>query len=64
MRDALIKARDHDFDVFNALNILDNSADLLKDLKFGIGDGNLHYYLYNYRVAQDIPQDKVGLILM
>lgn len=63
MQDCLIKARDHKFDVFNALNILDNQ-EMLKELKFGIGDGNLHYYLYNYRVAKEIQADQVGLILM
>ena len=35
------------FDVFNCLNIMAN-AEFLKDLKFGIGDGILNYYMYNY----------------
>lgn len=39
-----------DFDVFNALTLLDNPH-FLEDQRFGAGDGNLHYYLYNYRAA-------------
>jgi len=36
--------------VFNALTLLDNPL-FLEDQRFGAGDGNLHYYLYNYRAA-------------
>lgn len=36
------------FDVFNALTLLDNPL-FLEAQKFGAGDGQLHYYLYNYR---------------
>ena len=36
------------FDVFNALDLMDNK-EFLEKLKFGIGDGNLQYYLYNWR---------------
>jgi glycylpeptide N-tetradecanoyltransferase len=41
------------FDVFNALTLLDNPL-FLVDQKFGPGDGQLHYYLFNYRTA-DLP---------
>ena len=47
MKDALIKAKTLDLDVFNALNILDNSL-FLDELKFSSGDGYLHYYIYNW----------------
>ncbi|CAI6336847.1 unnamed protein product [Periconia digitata] len=50
MKDALILAKKADFDVFNALTLLDNPH-FLEEQKFGAGDGNLHYYLYNYRAA-------------
>ena len=33
-------------------------------LKFGIGDGKLRYYLFNWRVARDIPASKVGLVML
>ena len=36
------------FDVFNALTLLDNPL-FLESQKFGLGDGQLHFYLYNYR---------------
>ena len=38
-----------DFDVFNALNIMENSQ-FLEELKFEMGDGELYYYLYNWRM--------------
>ncbi|ELW62684.1 Glycylpeptide N-tetradecanoyltransferase 2 [Tupaia chinensis] len=46
MNDALIIAKLKGFDVFNALDLMENKTSLEK-LKFGIGDGNLQYYLYN-----------------
>ncbi|ERF68035.1 Glycylpeptide N-tetradecanoyltransferase [Endocarpon pusillum Z07020] len=46
--DALVEAKKAHFDVFNALTLHDNPL-FLEDLKFGAGDGQLHYYLYNYR---------------
>lgn len=55
MNDGLIVAKKQDCDVFNALDVMDNSS-FLEDLKFGIGDGNLHYYLYNYKCPQLKPQ--------
>ncbi|PNS21958.1 hypothetical protein CAC42_556 [Sphaceloma murrayae] len=47
-KDALILAKQAKFDVFNALTLLDNPLFLTKQL-FGAGDGQLHYYLYNYK---------------
>lgn len=43
------------YDVFNALDLMDNKT-FLEDLKFGIGDGNLHYYLFNWKCANLQPQ--------
>ncbi|KAL8778246.1 MAG: hypothetical protein Q9213_007498 [Squamulea squamosa] len=48
MNDALILAKKFNFDVFNALTLLDNPL-FLKEQLFGPGDGQLHYYIYNYR---------------
>ncbi|KOX79589.1 Glycylpeptide N-tetradecanoyltransferase 1, partial [Melipona quadrifasciata] len=61
MTDALISARNLDFDVFNALDLMDNK-EFLEPLKFGIGDGNLQYYLYNWRCPSMAP-GKIGLVL-
>ncbi|PPQ93264.1 hypothetical protein CVT25_015262 [Psilocybe cyanescens] len=46
--DALIIANEAKFDVFNALTLMDNMP-ILQDLKFGLGDGFLNFYLYNWR---------------
>uniref|UniRef100_A0A3P9KQC8 Glycylpeptide N-tetradecanoyltransferase n=1 Tax=Oryzias latipes TaxID=8090 RepID=A0A3P9KQC8_ORYLA len=62
MNDALILAKLKGFDVFNALDLMENKA-FLEKLKFGIGDGNLQYYLYNWKCPSMDP-DKVGSCLL
>ncbi|RKF80099.1 Glycylpeptide N-tetradecanoyltransferase [Golovinomyces cichoracearum] len=47
VNDALIIAKRYNFDVFNAMTLMDNNL-FLEQQKFGAGDGQLHYYLYNY----------------
>lgn len=49
-------------DVFNCLDMMDN-ATMFKEMKFGPGDGLLHYYLYNWKCPQ-MDNSKVGLILV
>ncbi|XP_065838154.1 glycylpeptide N-tetradecanoyltransferase 2-like [Oscarella lobularis] len=61
IQDALIIAKNAEFDVFNALNVMENKT-FLEKLKFGIGDGNLHYYLYNWR-CPSMDANKVALVL-
>lgn len=63
------------FDVFNALTLQDNPL-FLEQLKFGAGDGQLHFYLYNYRTApvpggvneKNLPDEKnmggVGIVML
>ncbi|XP_044462098.1 glycylpeptide N-tetradecanoyltransferase 1 [Mangifera indica] len=63
MNDALIVARQKDFDVFNALDVMHNET-FLKELKFGPGDGQLHYYLYNYRLRNALKSSELGLVLL
>lgn len=48
------------FDVFNALDLMENK-EFLERLKFGIGDGNLQYYLYNWKCPFMEPE-KVSYI--
>jgi|SRR5271156_6588265 len=73
-QDALIHAQKLGFDVFNALTLLDNSL-FLEELKFGAGDGNLNYYLFNYRARPimggctvkgelDLNGSGVGLVML
>jgi len=63
MNDVLIVAKKKDYDVFNALDIMQNES-FLKDLKFGPGDGQLHYYLYNYRIKDALKPSQLGLVLL
>ena len=50
-------------DVFNALDIFENES-ILKELKFGIGDGLLRYYLYNWGTSCNAQAADVGLVLL
>ncbi|KAM6500443.1 Myristoyl-CoA:protein N-myristoyltransferase, N-terminal domain containing protein [Amanita muscaria] len=70
--DALLVARDANFDVFNALTLMDN-VPFLKELKFAEGDGFLNFYLYNWKTAAlagmapvgDVPAGKgVGVVML
>ena len=60
--DVFVKAKAEGFDVFNALDLMENQ-EIFEPLKFGIGDGVLHYYLYNWNCAQMTPSE-IGLILL
>jgi glycylpeptide N-tetradecanoyltransferase len=62
MEDCLVCARSKQVDVFNCLDLMEN-ATFVNELKFGIGDGHLQYYLYNFRSPLIEPKD-VGLILL
>ena len=61
MNDALIVAKNQDYDAFNALDLMDNGQ-FLNDLKFGMGDGFLQYYLFNWKCPSITPE-QTGLIL-
>lgn len=63
MNDALIIAKQKDYDVYNALDCMENDS-FLKELKFGQGDGQLYYYLYNYRLQQATKPSELGLVLL
>ncbi|XP_030631297.1 glycylpeptide N-tetradecanoyltransferase 1b [Chanos chanos] len=61
MEDILIIAKTKGFDVFLALDVMENKT-FLEPLKFSVGDVTLNYYLYNWR-CQNIASDKVGMVL-
>uniref|UniRef100_A0A1D1XGR6 Glycylpeptide N-tetradecanoyltransferase n=1 Tax=Anthurium amnicola TaxID=1678845 RepID=A0A1D1XGR6_9ARAE len=63
MNDVLIVAKKKEYDVFNALDVMHNGT-FLKELKFGPGDGQLHYYLYNYRLQHPLKPSELGLVLL
>ncbi|KAF4603821.1 glycylpeptide N-tetradecanoyltransferase [Pleurotus pulmonarius] len=72
INDALIVADQAKFDVFNALTLMDN-VPILQDLKFGVGDGFLNFYLYNWRTkpfaglngVDGVPPGKgIGVVML
>jgi glycylpeptide N-tetradecanoyltransferase len=62
IKNALILANSFGFDVYNALNIMDNES-VFNDLLFGVGDGSLKYYFYNYQYPEIKPEE-LSLVLM
>jgi glycylpeptide N-tetradecanoyltransferase len=61
---ALILAKTEGFDVFNALDILDNKT-IFEELLFKPGDGFLHYYLYNWKLKTlGLVPELVGKVLV
>ena len=62
IKNALILAKRNGFDVYNCLNIMENET-IFKDLLFGMGDGTLKYYFYNFVCPETEPKD-LALVLM
>lgn len=61
---ALILAKKEGFDVFNALDILDNLS-VFEDLLFKPGDGFLHYYMYNWKLhGHHLQPNEIGKVLV
>lgn len=63
MNNMLIVAKKKGYDVFNALDVMHNET-FFKELKLGPGDGQLHYYLYNYRIRHGLKPSELGLVLL
>lgn len=61
MEDALILAKTEGCDVFTSMDATHNE-EWLKSLRFIIGTGRSHYYIYNWQ-CREIPPGEVGLIL-
>jgi glycylpeptide N-tetradecanoyltransferase len=55
-------AKNEGFDVFNALDIMSNQ-EVFEELRFKRGDGNLHYYLFNYRMS-NLNSTDIGMVLV
>lgn len=61
---ALIQAKKSGYDVFNALDVMNNSK-VFDDLNFHGGDGYLNYYLYNWKLENPIlTPGQIGFVLM
>ncbi|CAL9699137.1 unnamed protein product [Knipowitschia caucasica] len=61
MEDALVLAKAKGFDVFTALDVMDNKT-FLENLKFNMSGKRTHTYLYNWKCPTVNP-DKVGFVL-
>ncbi|KAK1443986.1 glycylpeptide N-tetradecanoyltransferase [Babesia gibsoni] len=61
MNKALKYAHENGFEVFNALDMM-NNQEIFKDLKFGDGDGCLHYYIYNWHTPSLKPYE-IGIVM-
>ena len=64
LKDALTCAAMEGFDVFNALDVMENTVERMRELRFGIGDGHLQFYLYNWRLNAALQPSEVGLVLL
>ena len=62
MQATLGKAKEKGFDVFNCLDIMHNQK-FLKELVFALGDGLLHYYLYNWKTRIMLPEN-IGVVML
>jgi len=62
MMDALIFAKQQEFDLFVSLGVMENGV-FFSDLLFAAGKGYLRYYLYNHQCPRMQPRD-VGLIIL
>ena len=61
-RNVLVIANKMKYDVFNALDIFENRQ-FFEELKFTEGDGQLHYYFYNWRV-NTLASSEIGVPLI
>jgi glycylpeptide N-tetradecanoyltransferase len=61
--EALGYASQQGYDCFNMLDVAGNDTKTLWDLKFTPGTGDLHYYLFNWKLEKSLTQNEVGLIL-
>jgi glycylpeptide N-tetradecanoyltransferase len=62
IKNMLIVARNNNMDVFNAMDIMENS-NILKELGFEAGNNVLFYYLYNWK-AKPIKNIQCSLLLI
>ena len=63
LKDAIIMARNRGFDVYNCVNV-GVDEDELREHKFMEGTGYNHYYLWNWKINEEIKPKDIGFILI
>ena len=63
IKTALQEAARLGFDVLNCLDLMENDGNLLNALKFGAGDGQLRFYLYNWK-TKPFKSNEIGFIML
>lgn len=58
----LLEAAKLGFDLFNATDVMENRK-MFDDCQFGPGDGELFFYLYNWKLKY-LPPDQIGVVLL
>lgn len=45
------------FDLFNSLNVMNSTPEVLEDCLFAVGDGRLHHYMFNWGMRPVSPNE-------
>jgi glycylpeptide N-tetradecanoyltransferase len=63
LKDAIIMARNRGFDVYNCLNVGVDEEEL-REHKFMEGTGHNHYYLWNWKISEEIKPKDIGFVII
>ena len=63
LKDAIIVARNIGFDVYNCINAGIDEEEL-RENKFMEGTGHNHYYLWNWKINEEIKPKDIGFVLI
>lgn len=63
LKDAIIMARNRGFDVYNCVNIGVDDEEL-REHKFMEGTGHNHYYLWNWKINEEIKPKDIGFVII
>jgi len=63
LKDAIIMARNRGFDVYNCLNVSVDDEEL-REHKFMEGTGHNHYYLWNWKLCEEIQPKNIGFVII
>lgn len=63
LKDAIIMARNRGFDVYNCINVGVDEEEL-REHKFMEGTGHNHYYLWNWKISEEIQPKNIGFVII